>query len=81
MKYDCEHSKISTLYSLLPNSGLEGGRMCSVDLYRRIRFACHHGNLSRREATRRFGVDRRRRFQRCWNTQSCRDIDVLMGAL
>ena len=30
-----------------------------MDLYRRIRVACHHGNLSRREATRRFGVDRK----------------------
>ncbi len=33
--------------------------MYSVDLYRRIRLACHHENLSRREAARRFGVDRR----------------------
>ena len=33
--------------------------MYSVDLYRRIRLACHHEDLSRREAARRFGVDRK----------------------
>ncbi len=33
--------------------------MYSVDLYRRIRLACHHDQLSRREAARRFGVDRK----------------------
>ena len=33
--------------------------MYSVDLYRRIRLVCHHENLSRREAARRFGVDRK----------------------
>ena len=33
--------------------------MYSVDLYRRIRLACHHEGLSQREAARRFGVDRK----------------------
>jgi len=30
-----------------------------VDLYRRIRLACHHEALSRRAAARRFGIDRK----------------------
>ena len=33
--------------------------MYSVDLYRQVRLACHHDHLSRREAARRFGVDRK----------------------
>jgi transposase len=33
--------------------------MYSVDLYRRVRLACHHEGLSSREAARRFGIDRR----------------------
>ncbi len=33
--------------------------MYSVDLYRRVRLACHHEGLSQREAARRFGIDRR----------------------
>lgn len=33
--------------------------MYSVDLYRRVRLACHHDHLSRREAARLFGVDRK----------------------
>ena len=33
--------------------------MYSVDIYRRVRLACHHENLSSREAARRFGVDRK----------------------
>ncbi|MBF0252111.1 MAG: hypothetical protein HQL35_15975 [Alphaproteobacteria bacterium] len=30
-----------------------------MDLYRQVRLACHHDHLSRREAARRFGVDRK----------------------
>jgi len=33
--------------------------MYEVDLYRRVRLACHHDGLSRREAARRFGIDRK----------------------
>ena len=33
--------------------------MYEVDLYRRVRLACHHEGLSRREAARRFGIDRK----------------------
>ncbi len=33
--------------------------MYEVDLYRRVRLACHHEGLSRREAGRRFGIDRK----------------------
>ena len=33
--------------------------MYTVDLYRRVRLACHHEGLSQREAARRFGIDRR----------------------
>jgi transposase len=33
--------------------------MYGVDLYRRVRLACHHEGLSRREAARRFGIDRK----------------------
>jgi len=33
--------------------------MYHVDLYRRVRLACHHDGLSGREAARRFGVDRK----------------------
>jgi transposase len=33
--------------------------MYHVDLYRRVRLACHHEGLSHREAARRFGVDRK----------------------
>ncbi|HSR72939.1 MAG TPA: IS21 family transposase [Kiloniellales bacterium] len=33
--------------------------MYGVDLYRRVRLAVHHEGLSRREAARRFGIDRR----------------------
>ncbi|MCP4384398.1 MAG: IS21 family transposase [Hyphomicrobiales bacterium] len=33
--------------------------MYQVDLYRRVRLACHHDGLSKREAARRFGVDRK----------------------
>ncbi len=33
--------------------------MYRVDLYRRVRLACHHEGLSRREAARRFGIDRK----------------------
>lgn len=33
--------------------------MYQVDLYRRVRLACHHEGLSKREAARRFGVDRK----------------------
>lgn len=29
-----------------------------MDLYRRVRLACHHENLSQREAARRFGISR-----------------------
>jgi len=32
--------------------------MYTVDLYRRVRLACHHENLSIREAARRFGIAR-----------------------
>jgi transposase len=31
--------------------------MYGVDLYRRVRLACHREGLSRREAARRFGID------------------------
>jgi hypothetical protein len=33
--------------------------MYHVDLYRRVRLACHHEELSHREAARRFGIDRK----------------------
>ncbi|MCH8240303.1 MAG: IS21 family transposase, partial [Proteobacteria bacterium] len=33
--------------------------MYQVDLYRRVRLACHHDGLSKREAARRFGIDRK----------------------
>ena len=33
--------------------------MYTVDLYRRVRLACHHEKLTQREAARRFGIDRR----------------------
>ncbi len=33
--------------------------MYHVDLYRRVRLACHHDGLSHREAARRFGIDRK----------------------
>ena len=33
--------------------------MYHVDLYRRVRLACHHDGLSQREAARRFGIDRK----------------------
>lgn len=33
--------------------------MYGVDLYRRVRLACHQEGLSRREAARRFGIDRK----------------------
>lgn len=33
--------------------------MYGVDLYRRVRLACHHEGLSGREAARRFGIDRK----------------------
>ena len=33
--------------------------MYGVDLYRRVRLACHHEGLSAHEAARRFGIDRR----------------------
>ena len=33
--------------------------MYGVDLYRRVRLACHREGLSRREAARRFGIDRK----------------------
>ena len=32
--------------------------MYDVDLYKRVRLACHHDGLSNREAARRFGIDR-----------------------
>jgi len=32
--------------------------MYGVDIYRRVRLACHHEGLSNREAARRFGIDR-----------------------
>ncbi len=38
---------------------MEGWRMYSVELYRKIRLACRHEGLSKREASRIFGVDRR----------------------
>ena len=33
--------------------------MYQVDLYRRVRLACHHEGVSKREAARRFGIDRK----------------------
>ena len=33
--------------------------MHGVDLYRRVRLACHREGLSRREASRQFGIDRK----------------------
>jgi transposase len=33
--------------------------MHTVDMYLRVRLACRHEGLSRREAARRFGIDRR----------------------
>ena len=33
--------------------------MYGVDLYRRVRLACHREGLSGREAARRFGIDRK----------------------
>ena len=33
--------------------------MYSVELYRKVRLACHCGGLSGREAARRFGIDRK----------------------
>ena len=33
--------------------------MYGVDLYRRVRLACHRESLSRREASRQFGIDRK----------------------
>ena len=33
--------------------------MYGVDLYRRVRLACHREGLSRREASRQFGIDRK----------------------
>ena len=33
--------------------------MYGVDLYRRVRLACHHEGLSGHEAARRFGINRR----------------------
>jgi transposase len=38
---------------------MEGGEMYHVDLYRKVRLACHHDGLSGREAARRFGIDRK----------------------
>ncbi len=38
---------------------MEGGGMYGVDLYLRVRLACHREGLSRREAARRFGIDRK----------------------
>jgi len=37
---------------------MEGGRMYAVDLYLRVRLACHVDGLSRREAASRFGIAR-----------------------
>jgi len=37
---------------------MEGGRMYTVDLYLRVRLACHVGGLSQREAASRFGIAR-----------------------
>jgi len=33
--------------------------MYQVDLYRRVRLACHREGMSQREAARRFGIDRK----------------------
>ncbi len=33
--------------------------MYGVDLYRRVRLACHREKMSQREAARRFGIDRK----------------------
>ena len=33
--------------------------MYHVDLYLRVRLACHHDGLSQRGAARRFGIDRK----------------------
>ena len=37
---------------------MEGGRMYTVDLYLRVRLACHVDGLSQREAASRFGIGR-----------------------
>ena len=37
---------------------MEGGRMYTVDLYLRVRLACHVDGLSQREAASRFGIAR-----------------------
>ena len=37
---------------------MEGGRMYTVDLYIRVRLACHVDGLSQREAASRFGIAR-----------------------
>ena len=36
-----------------------GGEMYSVELYNRVRFACHVQGMSKREAARLFGIDRK----------------------
>ena len=36
-----------------------GGEMYSVELYNRVRRACHVDGMSRREAARLFGIDRK----------------------
>ncbi len=37
---------------------VEGREMYSVDIYNKVRLACHHNGLSQREAARQFGVAR-----------------------
>ncbi len=38
---------------------VEGREMYSVDIYSKVRLACHHNGLSQREAVRQFGVCRK----------------------
>jgi len=54
-------SKIPPLITVLVSGELirKAGEMYQVDLYRKVRLACHHEGLSKREAARRFGVDRK----------------------
>lgn len=37
----------------------EGGEIYQVEIYTRVRLACHHDGMSQREASRQFGVSRK----------------------
>ncbi|OSP54907.1 hypothetical protein BV911_10595, partial [Pseudoruegeria sp. SK021] len=43
----------------MPEAEAEGWEMYSVELYNRVRRACHVEGMSEREAARQFGIDRK----------------------